>query len=304
VRPPSPRLSLHVAHLLPTATLPSASAQDAPPALDRTPAPKVNSANITELKNALDDHVKDLLSRPADTTTSTSPASRAPFTRSYRHDDVRLALGWSSVAVAAATGYYGYRTPFHDSTFWVSVGVALCVLSLSLSRSLSLVFRESAQLTREPRAQVHRAQHGARALRRARREEHHLRGQAPHSRLARTSRPTTLSSSARRTHKLAREHSCAHWYRAARADDHLPSRADLDRAPERLVARGRLAAHLHRLVLGPVPALSPRADALALSPLHLVNLVVLVLLLPHQAALALARRLPALRPHALVRALE
>ncbi|GAA5910510.1 hypothetical protein JCM8208_007628 [Rhodotorula glutinis] len=121
------------------AALPSASAPDAPPTLDRTPAPKVNTHNITELKNALDDHVRDLLAHPAGTTTSTS-TSRAPFTRSYRHDDVRLTLGWSSVAVAAATGYYGYRTPFHDSTLWVSVGVALYIaLNTALALYVALV---------------------------------------------------------------------------------------------------------------------------------------------------------------------
>lgn len=47
------------------------------------------------------------------------------FTRSHAHEDVRLALGWTSVAVAAATGYYGYVTEFHESKYWVSVGVVL-----------------------------------------------------------------------------------------------------------------------------------------------------------------------------------
>ncbi|KPV73100.1 uncharacterized protein RHOBADRAFT_3370, partial [Rhodotorula graminis WP1] len=97
---------------------------------------KVNTHNITELKNALDDHVKDLLSRPS----AAGTTSRPPFTRSYRHDDVRLALGWSSVAVAAATGYYGYRTPFNDSTLWVSLGVALyVVLNTALALHVALV---------------------------------------------------------------------------------------------------------------------------------------------------------------------
>ncbi|GAA5853813.1 hypothetical protein JCM9279_001674 [Rhodotorula babjevae] len=122
------------------AALPSSSSADAPPALDRTPAPKVNTANITELKNALDDHVKDLLSLAPPAAGTTTTTARAPFTRSHRHDDVRLALGWASVAVAAATGYYGYRTPFHDSTFWVSAGVALyVVLNTALALYVALV---------------------------------------------------------------------------------------------------------------------------------------------------------------------
>lgn len=49
------------------------------------------------------------------------------FTPSNVHDDVRLALGWSSIFIAFGTAYYGYRVPFEESKFWVSIGVALSV---------------------------------------------------------------------------------------------------------------------------------------------------------------------------------
>lgn len=124
---------------------------------ERTPTPKINNAAISDLKHTLDDHVRLVLTLP-----------NQAFTRSYRHDDVRLALGWSSVAVAAATGYYGYVIPFHHSTFWVSVGVVL-----SVDRSpLLLCAGQSAH--RLSGTQVRRAQHGAGPLRRICREQHHL----------------------------------------------------------------------------------------------------------------------------------
>ncbi|GAA5949609.1 hypothetical protein JCM21900_002468 [Sporobolomyces salmonicolor] len=83
----------------------------------REPVAKVNNANLSDLKNAADDVVKDFFSLPSHN-----------FKRSYIHDDVRLSLGWASVAVAIATSYYGYKTEFHESKFWVSVGVALYVV--------------------------------------------------------------------------------------------------------------------------------------------------------------------------------
>ncbi|TNY20107.1 microsomal signal peptidase 25 kDa subunit-domain-containing protein [Rhodotorula diobovata] len=98
---------------------------------ERTPTPKINNAAISDLKHTLDDHVRLVLTLP-----------NQAFTRSYRHDDVRLALGWSSVAVAAATGYYGYVIPFHHSTFWVSVGVVLYVV-LNTVLALYVAFVEN-----------------------------------------------------------------------------------------------------------------------------------------------------------------
>ncbi|BGP28011.1 signal peptidase complex subunit 2 [Rhodotorula toruloides] len=93
-------------------------ADDAPVVLPaREPAAKVNNASLTELKNALDDVVKEYFC-----------LATHRFTRSHTHEDVRLAVGWTSVVVAAATGYYGYVTDFHESKYWVSVGVVLYVV--------------------------------------------------------------------------------------------------------------------------------------------------------------------------------
>ncbi|GAA5836332.1 hypothetical protein JCM11251_001465 [Rhodosporidiobolus azoricus] len=83
----------------------------------REPVVKVNTASLTELKNAVDDAVKEFFSHPSHR-----------FTRSFVHEDVRLALGWSAVAVAAATGYYGYKTEFHESKKWVGVGVVVYIV--------------------------------------------------------------------------------------------------------------------------------------------------------------------------------
>ena len=87
----------------------------APPA--REPVIRVNTANLTELKNAVDDHLKLVLSSP-----------EQAFKRSYVHDDVRLAIGWTAVGVAVATGYYSYVVDdFHRTKHWVAVGVVVCV---------------------------------------------------------------------------------------------------------------------------------------------------------------------------------
>ncbi|GAA5884018.1 hypothetical protein JCM6882_002104 [Rhodosporidiobolus microsporus] len=83
----------------------------------REPVVKVNTANLSELKNAVDDVVKEFFSHTSHR-----------FSRSFMHEDVRLTLGWSAVAVAAATGYYGYKTEFHESKGWVGVGVIVYVV--------------------------------------------------------------------------------------------------------------------------------------------------------------------------------
>lgn len=81
----------------------------------REPVVRVNTANLSELKNAVDDHLKLALSSP-----------EHGFARSYVHDDVRLAIGWTAVGVAAATGYYSYVVDdFHRTKQWVAVGVAM-----------------------------------------------------------------------------------------------------------------------------------------------------------------------------------
>jgi hypothetical protein len=92
-----------------------AASTTAPPA--REPVIRVNTANLTELKNAVDDHLKLVLSSP-----------EQAFKRSYVHDDVRLAVGWTAVGVAVATGYYSYVVDdFHRTKHWVAVGVVVCV---------------------------------------------------------------------------------------------------------------------------------------------------------------------------------
>ncbi|GAA6041413.1 hypothetical protein JCM8097_005238 [Rhodosporidiobolus ruineniae] len=96
----------------------------------RQPVVKVNTANLSELKNAVDDVVREFFSHPSHN-----------FTRSYLHDDVRLVLGWSAVAVAAATGYWGYVTEFHESKAVVGAGVVVYVV-LNTLLALYVAFYE------------------------------------------------------------------------------------------------------------------------------------------------------------------
>ncbi|EAU89321.2 hypothetical protein CC1G_03586 [Coprinopsis cinerea okayama7 len=79
---------------------------------------KVNNANLTELKNACDDAVKRFLARPE------------LFKQIHLHTDVRLALGWLSVFVAAGTAFYGYKVDFETSKPVVTVGLIVYVLLL------------------------------------------------------------------------------------------------------------------------------------------------------------------------------
>ncbi|KAG5349447.1 hypothetical protein C0989_003878 [Termitomyces sp. Mn162] len=90
---------------------------------------KVNNANLTELKHALDDALKRYLGRPD------------LFKQSYLHTDVRLALGWLSVFVAAGTALYGYKVEFEESKPLVWVGL-LSYMALSVIQSLYAYFIE------------------------------------------------------------------------------------------------------------------------------------------------------------------
>jgi len=81
---------------------------------------KVNNANLTELKNACDDALKRYLSHPD------------LFKQIYLHTDIRLALGWLSVFVAAGTAFYGYKFEFEDSKPVVWVGLILYVILTAL----------------------------------------------------------------------------------------------------------------------------------------------------------------------------
>jgi len=85
------------------------------PPEDRFPV-KVNNANVTELKIACDDAIKRYLSRPD------------LFNQIHLHTDVRLALGWASVFVAAGTGFYGYKVEFEKSKPVVWLGMILYVV--------------------------------------------------------------------------------------------------------------------------------------------------------------------------------
>lgn len=74
---------------------------------------KVDNASLTELKIACDDAVRRFFSRPEQ------------FRTRHTHTDVRLALGWTSVVIAAATGYYGWKREFEEARLLVFVGVVL-----------------------------------------------------------------------------------------------------------------------------------------------------------------------------------
>ncbi|EJU02387.1 hypothetical protein DACRYDRAFT_22049 [Dacryopinax primogenitus] len=79
---------------------------------------KINNAHLREVKDALDDAVRRMLTLPDQ------------FKQNHRHLDIVLALGWGSVIAAGATGLYGYLVEFEKSKFLVEIGVALyCLLS-------------------------------------------------------------------------------------------------------------------------------------------------------------------------------
>jgi len=81
---------------------------------------KVNNLNATELKNACDDAIKRYLSRPE------------LFKQIHLHTDVRLALGWLSVFVAAGTAFYGYKVEFEKSKPLVSIGLVVYIVLTTL----------------------------------------------------------------------------------------------------------------------------------------------------------------------------
>ncbi|KAN0127392.1 Microsomal signal peptidase 25 kDa subunit (SPC25) domain containing protein [Lactarius tabidus] len=90
---------------------------------------KVNNASLTELKNALDDAIKRFLSRPD------------LFKQIHLHTDVRLALGWSGVFVAGATGFYSWRLEFEQSKPIMWIGLIVYVI-LTLMQTLYAYFVE------------------------------------------------------------------------------------------------------------------------------------------------------------------
>ncbi|KAF8741806.1 Microsomal signal peptidase 25 kDa subunit (SPC25), partial [Rhizoctonia solani] len=85
----------------------------APPQLEEV---KVNNSSLTELKLACDDALRRHLSRPDQ------------FKAQHTHTDVRLGLGYASVAIAAVTGLYSWKKDFEESKPMVWVGVILYML--------------------------------------------------------------------------------------------------------------------------------------------------------------------------------
>jgi len=94
---------------------------------------KVNTANVTELKNACDDAVKRHLSRPE------------LFKQIHMHTDVRLGLGWLAVFVAAGTALYGYKVEFEQSKPLVSIGLVVYII-LTVAQMLYAYFIEGSTI--------------------------------------------------------------------------------------------------------------------------------------------------------------
>ncbi|GHJ86884.1 hypothetical protein NliqN6_3286 [Naganishia liquefaciens] len=86
---------------------------------DSRPLPSVhiNKANLVELKNACDDAVKSIM-------------KEHQFTEIHTHTDIKLALGWIAVLVAAGTAGYSYKYGFEQTRGIAMAGVvAYFVLS-------------------------------------------------------------------------------------------------------------------------------------------------------------------------------
>ncbi|KZT60894.1 microsomal signal peptidase 25 kDa subunit [Calocera cornea HHB12733] len=82
-------------------------------ALSETEPVKINNAHLREVKDALDDAIRRILTRPDQ------------FKQNHMHTDVKLAFGWGAVIVAGATGLYGYFVEFEKAKLGVLVGVVL-----------------------------------------------------------------------------------------------------------------------------------------------------------------------------------
>ncbi|GAA6006649.1 hypothetical protein JCM11491_003132 [Sporobolomyces phaffii] len=97
---------------------PPASLGDDERWLPRQPVVKVNPNSLAELKTTLDDTVREFFS-----------LNRHNFQVSHRHEDVRLILGWTSVAIALGTTYYSYKVDdFQATKTVVAIGVSLYVV--------------------------------------------------------------------------------------------------------------------------------------------------------------------------------
>ncbi|GAA5964263.1 hypothetical protein JCM3765_002790 [Sporobolomyces pararoseus] len=79
---------------------------------------KTNPYSLSELKTSLDDTVKEFFSLP-----------RNNFQTSYKHQDIKLLLGWTSVFIALGTSYYSYKKQdFNLTKPLVTLGVGLYLI--------------------------------------------------------------------------------------------------------------------------------------------------------------------------------
>ncbi|QRV76570.1 hypothetical protein RhiJN_04585 [Ceratobasidium sp. AG-Ba] len=96
---------------------PNGDSKTPPSKLDEV---KVNNASLTELKLACDDALRRYLSRPEH------------FKIQHTHTDIRLALGYASVIIAAVTGLYSWKREFEETKPVVWIGVILYMLLTSI----------------------------------------------------------------------------------------------------------------------------------------------------------------------------
>jgi len=99
-----------------------------PPTESPDPVTVSNPYNANDLKVACDDALKRYIARP-DTSFSTV----------NRHTDVRLALGWTSVLVAAVTAGWGYKVEFEKAKTGLWIGFILSVFLVPRRSSLLTV---------------------------------------------------------------------------------------------------------------------------------------------------------------------
>ncbi|KAJ9105889.1 hypothetical protein QFC20_004224 [Naganishia adeliensis] len=74
------------------------------------PSIHINKANLVELKHACDDAVKSIM-------------KDYQFTEIHTHTDIKLALGWLAVLVAAGTAGYSYKVGFEETKGVATAGV-------------------------------------------------------------------------------------------------------------------------------------------------------------------------------------
>ncbi|KAK9454193.1 signal peptidase complex subunit 2 [Dipodascopsis uninucleata] len=86
---------------------------------------KVNLASLSDLKNATDDEIVKIL-------------TDGGYQQTFSLVDVRLGLGFLSVAVAGAVGAYDYVIGFDKAKNWTTFGVAI-YLALNILLTLWIV---------------------------------------------------------------------------------------------------------------------------------------------------------------------